>query len=246
MRAAVGPIETTTTMKVLAVIPARGGSKGIPRKNLASFLGRPLVTWSVEHALESETVDRTIVSTDDPEIAGVAEAAGAEVPFMRPAELAEDHVLDLPVFTHALAHLSAEGYRPDLVVHLRPTCPWRETGWIDEAVHRLADSDADALRSVSTPAAHPYRVFEIDPEGHLTAFVKHIDEPYLLRRQDHPPVYHYNCVLDVTRPRTIEGGSMTGDHMLPYVIPAARVVDIDSAYDLWAANRLFAHADEMP
>lgn len=229
-------------MEVLAIVPARGGSKGIPRKNLVPFRGMPLVAHSIHHAREATTVDRVIVSTDDAEIAEVAVRHGAEVPFLRPAELAGDQVLDLPVFQHVLERLAAEGYRPDLVVHLRPTTPVRQPAWIDEAVRALAaEPRADSIRSVSPPAAHPYRMFTIDGDGWLSPIMGHEHPtPYLLRRQDLPPVWHYNCVIDVTRPRTIfEQGSMTGAHILPYRMRAEDVVDIDSARDLEIARLLF-------
>lgn len=229
-------------MEVLAIIPARGGSKSIPRKNLAMINGKPLVALSVAHARGSKCITRTIVSTDDAEIAKAGEEAGAEVPFMRPKELAEDHVLDWPVFEHALRFLAEkEHYRPDMVVHLRPTVPYRKSEWIDEAVALLAKRpDADSLRSVSKPSQHPYRIFRIGPEGFLDPVMKHEHPtPFLLRRQDWPPMVHYNCVIDVTRPKTIlEQGSMTGNHILPYVMNADDVFDIDSKRDLDIARAL--------
>src|SRR5271166_79255 len=124
---------------ILAIIPARGGSKGIKRKNLVPFFGKPLFVHSIEHARAAERVTRVIVSTEDKEIAEVARAAGAEVPFMRPEILAGDTVLDLPVFAHVLKELrDREGYEPDLIVHLRPITPLRKHSWIDEAVDLLA------------------------------------------------------------------------------------------------------------
>lgn len=230
-------------MNVVAIIPARGGSKGIKRKNLVEFNGKPLVAHSIIHALESQLVNRVIVSTDDEEIASVAREYGAEVPFLRPKELAEDHVLDLPVFEHALKFLEeAEGDRPDLVVHLRPTTPYRKPAWIDEAVRLLADHpEADSVRSVSEPDKHPYRMFTIGPDGFLDPIMKHEHPvPYLLRRQDLPPVYYYNCVIDVTRPATIFGkNSMTGDRIFPYIMDPDEVIDIDSMRDLQIAQCLF-------
>src|SRR5689334_3014090 len=109
---------------VLAIVPARGGSKGIPRKNLREVAGHPLIAYSIAVALQSREIDRVIVSTDDREIADVARSYGADIPFLRPAELAMDETPDLPVFQHALRWLQREQrYRPDLVVHLRPTSP---------------------------------------------------------------------------------------------------------------------------
>jgi CMP-N,N'-diacetyllegionaminic acid synthase len=228
--------------RVLAIIPARGGSKGIPRKNLVQFRGEPLIVHSIRHALAARSVTRTIVSTDDDEIAAVARQAGAEVPFLRPAVLAEDHVLDLPVFAHVLDELHArEGYEPELVVHLRPTTPHRLSHWIDDAIAALsAEARADSLRSVSLVEQHPYRMFTIGEDGMLAPIMAQHPTPYLLRRQELPPVYYYNCVLDVTRPRTIrEQSSMTGRNMLAFTLPTEEVIDIDWPIDLRIAELLF-------
>lgn len=230
-------------MEVIAIIPARGGSKGIKRKNLIQFNGKPLVVHSIGHALEAALVNRVIVSTDDEEIRVVSLSYGAEVPFLRPAELAGDQVLDLPVFEHALRFLKEhEGYRPDLVVHLRPTTPHRKAAWIDDAVRLLAGNPAaDSVRSVSVPDKHPYRMFYINGDGYLVPIMKHEHSlPYLLRRQDLPPVYYYNCVIDVTRPETIFGmRSMTGDRISPYIMDPDQVIDIDTMRDLQIAESLF-------
>lgn len=230
-------------MSVVAIIPARGGSKGIKRKNLVLFNGKPLVAHSILHALASRRIDRVLVSTDDEEIRRVALECGAEVPFLRPKELAEDHVLDLPVFEHALKYLAeAENYHPEVVVHLRPTTPHRKPEWIDEAVHLLVHhAEADSVRSVSKPDSHPYRMFTINPEGYLDPIMKHMHPvPYLLRRQDLPDVYYYNCVIDVTRPSTIfDKHSMTGDRIFPYVMNPDEVIDIDSPRDLKVAECLY-------
>jgi CMP-N,N'-diacetyllegionaminic acid synthase len=231
---------------VLAIIPARGGSKGIPRKNLAPVAGKPLVVHSIEHALAAGCVDRVIVSTDDAEIAAVARAAGAEVPFLRPAGLSGDTVLDHPVFVHVLERLAqTEGYAPPLVLHLRPTTPYRRPGWIDSAAALLRDDPrADSVRSVSPPAQHPYRMFRLDAEGYLDPLYKHEHPmPYLLRRQDLPPMWYYNCVIDVTRPRTIlEKGSMTGERIRPYPMAAEDVVDVDGPRDLQLARLIMEPA----
>ena len=229
--------------QVLAVIPARGGSKGIMRKNLIPFSGKPLLAHSIFHALESQMVTRVLVSTDDDEIREVAKYYGAEVPFLRPKELAEDHVLDLPVFEHALDFLrKTENYQPELVVHLRPTAPYRKSEWIDDAIGLLqARPEADSVRSVSEPDKHPYRMFSIDQSGFLDPIMKHEHPiPYLLRRQDLPHFYYYNCVIDVTFPKTIFGKkSMTGDRILPFIMNPDDVIDIDSPRDLAIATHLF-------
>jgi CMP-N-acetylneuraminic acid synthetase len=222
-------------MNIVAIIPARGGSKGIKRKNLVEINGKPLVAYSIEHALGSTLIDKVVVSTDDAEIAEVSANYGAEIPVMRPAGLAEDHVLDLPVFEHMLGYLqNNEDYLADIVVHLRPTAPYRKVEWVDEAIQLLVSNPgADSVRSVSEPDQHPYRVFEIR-DGFLEPVMKHRHpEPYLLRRQDCPPMHFYNCVLDITRPGTIfNEHSMTGDRMLPFEMEGDEVIDIDTPLHL--------------
>ena len=147
----------SSTSGVLGLVPARGGSKGIPRKNLIPVGGLPLIAHTILAARKSRSLDRVIVSTDDDEIAEVAERFGAEVPFRRPPEFAEDLTPDLPVFLHALEWLDRhEGYKPDLIAHLRPTSPLRTAQHIDEAVSILRGRpDADSVRSVTVPSENP-------------------------------------------------------------------------------------------
>ena len=230
----------TSSSSVCAIVPARGGSKGIPRKNIYPILDKPLLVYSIEHALNCESIARVIVSTDDPEIAQVAKDNGAEVPFMRPDEIAGDQVLDLPVFIHGLNFLKEkENYNPEIIVHLRPTSPLRFPEQIDEAVQLIIDNpQADSVRSVSIPSQHPYRMFKINEDGFLKPLMNtEYKEPYLLRRQELPDVYWYNCVIDVTRRETIfDKNSMTGDYILPYVMDSKFVVDIDTPDDLIIAE----------
>ncbi|HLD26248.1 MAG TPA: acylneuraminate cytidylyltransferase family protein [Candidatus Andersenbacteria bacterium] len=232
-------------MHVLAIIPARGGSKGIPLKNLALVAGKPLVAHSIEHALAAKLVTRVIVSTDHEEIKQAAVAAGADVPFLRPTEISQDTSVDLELFQHALQWLREhESYEPDVVVQLRPTAPYRQPKWIDEAVQLLAGNRAaDSIRSVSEPRAHPYRIFRISPEGWLDPIMKHEHPaPHDLLRQQHPPMYHYNCVIDVTRPQTIfEKQSMTGTNIAPYIMNPDDVFDIDSPRDLELVRFFMEH-----
>ncbi|MAY01598.1 MAG: cytidyltransferase [Gammaproteobacteria bacterium] len=223
-------------MQVLGLILARGGSKGIPKKNLKKVGSRTLVSHSIYHALQSELINRVIVSTDDDEIAEEALIQGAEVPFLRPGDLATSETLDLPVVLHALNFLkSSESYVPDFIVHLRPTAPYRQKNWIDEAVKLLVDHpEAHSVRSVSHPSMHPYRMFDLDEDGYLHPLMaERHPEPYVLRRQDLPPVWFYNCVIDVTKPETLyKYSSMTGNKILPYMIPEDEVFDIDNQRDL--------------
>jgi CMP-N-acetylneuraminic acid synthetase len=226
-------------VEVLAIVPARGGSKGIPRKNLVTLLGQPLLWWSIRAALDSETVTRTIVSTDDDEIAMTAAAAGAEVPFMRPAELAGDTVVDLPVFEHALEMLlTSEGYRPDIVVQLRPTSPLRPPGMIDDGVGRVvADPEADSLRAVTPPANNPFKMWRIEDSVLVPLVDSGIHEQYNQPRQALPDTYWQTGTLDVIRASTItEKHSMTGDRILPMIIASELAVDIDDPVSLASAE----------
>lgn len=228
-------------MEVLAIVPARGGSKTLPGKNIAPFMGKPLIAWSVEAALASDRVTRTIVTTDDDAIAEAAVAAGAERPFVRPAELAEDHVRDLPVFEHALRWLrEEEGYVPDLVVQLRPTSPLRPEGLIDDAVERLAARpDADSLRAVCVPIASPYKMWRIE-DGLLAPLLDSgVPEQHDAPRQTLPEVYWQIGLIDVIRTATItELGSMSGRVIVPLVVDPAFDADIDDQQSLdWAVRR---------
>jgi len=221
-------------MSVISIIPARGGSKGIKGKNLKVINGKPMIVHSILDSLNNEMIDRTIVSTDSPEIAEIAKKYGAEVPFIRPAELAEDHVLDLPVFRHAIVELDL--CRDDILVHLRPTSPFRKNVWISTPIQKLLeDSSATSIRSVHLVSDHPYRMFKAE-DGILVPYDDRLDKPYELRRQEWPDLYYYNCVVDVTRVSTIiEHGSMVGDRILPYIIGEKDCFDIDTIDDF---NRL--------
>jgi CMP-N-acetylneuraminic acid synthetase len=225
-----------TTPEVLALIPARGGSKGIPRKNIRPFAGYPLISYSIAAALQAETVSRTIVSTDDPQIAEVANAFGAETPFLRPAELASDQSIDLPVFQHALNWLGEhEKYHPDIILHLHATSPVRPPGFIDRAVRLLVEHpEAECVRSVVSPGQNPYKMWQIDPlSGCIVALlsVEGIVEPYNTPRQLLPAVYLQTGHVNAIRPATILGGSMTGQVILPVIIEADYEVDLDTLAD---------------
>ena len=228
--------------EVLALIPARGGSKSIPRKNIRPFAGHPLIAYSVAAGLAAETVSRVLVSTDDEEIAEISRRYGAEAPFIRPAELARDDTPDLPVFQHALNWLAGyEGYHPDIIVQLRPTSPFRRVWHIDQAVLRLIERpEADAVRTVCVPFQNPFKMWRIEPDGFMKPLMNsEFNEPYNLPRQVLPEVYWQTGYVDATRIETIlEKKSMTGDRILPLVIGAEEWVDIDSPDDWRRAERL--------
>lgn len=225
--------------EVLAVIPARGGSKGIPRKNIRNFAGYPLIAWSIAAAKQSRSVTRVLVSTDDEEIAAVARQFGAEAPFLRPAELAQDASPDLPLFEHALNWLEEnEHYRPDVIVQLRPTSPIRPRACVDDAVKNLLDHrDADCVRGVVPAGQNPHKMWRIpQSDGPMTPLleVKGVPEPYNAPRQILPPVYWQTGHIDAIRTSTIwKKHSLTGDKVYPLLIDPRYTVDIDNLAD-WA------------
>ena len=229
-----------TAGRALGLILARGGSKGIPRKNLAPLRGLPLIAHTILNARRAASIERLIVTTDDDEIAAVAREFGAEVPFMRPADLAEDLTPDLPVFVHALTWLDEhERYRPELIAHLRPTSPLRTARHIDEAVSILCrHPDADSVRSVNEPTENPFKMWRMEA-GLLSPLLPLATprEPWNSPRQALPPVYWQNACIDIIRYRTImEAGSMSGSRIVPYDMTGQELVDIDSARDLRVAE----------
>jgi len=228
--------------EVLALIPARGGSKSIPRKNIQPFAGHPLIVYSIAAGLSAQTVTRLIVSTDDEEIADLSCQYGAEAPFLRPPEHAQDNTPDLPVFQHALEWLSDhEGYQPEIVVQLRPTSPFRRVWHIDQAVYHLLERpDADAVRTVCIPFQNPFKMWRIGADGLMQPLmtIEH-PEAYNLPRQVLPEVYWQTGYVDAAWTDTIlQKGSMTGDRILPLVIDSSEWIDIDSPDDWRRAERL--------
>ncbi len=225
--------------RILALIPARGGSKGIPRKNIKPFAGYPLIAWSIAAGLQANSVSRVIVSTDDEEIAAVAREYGAEVPFLRPAEFAQDRSPDLPTFEHALKWLEdIEGYKPDFVVQLRPTSPLRPRDMIDSAVKILVENpDADSVRGVVPAGQNPFKMWHFsgyDKPMKPLLEVEAIAEPYNAPRQILPSTYWQTGHIDAIRTTTItRKGSLTGSVVYPLVIDPRYTVDIDTPAD-WA------------
>jgi YrbI family 3-deoxy-D-manno-octulosonate 8-phosphate phosphatase len=223
--------------EVLAIIPARGGSKGIPRKNIRLLAGHPLIAYSIEIAKRSSSVTRVIVTTDDQEIASVAKSLGAEVPFLRPSELAQDDTRDLPVFQHALKWLKEnEGYQPKAVVQLRPTTPIRERNSVDQAVKILMENPlADSVRSVVIPDKNPFKMWQINPDGFMQPLIpiKDMAEAYNAPRQVLPSAYWHSGQVDVIRPETLlRKNSMSGEKILPIILDPMYSIDIDTL-DTW-------------
>ncbi len=230
--------------EVLALIPARGGSKGIPRKNIRDFAGAPLIAWSIAAALRAEAVTRVIVSTDDEEIAAVAREWGAETPFLRPVDLAQDDTTDYPVFSQALDWLAAhEDYHPDVVVQLRPTSPVRPFHCVDDAVSLLlAHPSADCVRGVVPSGQNPFKMWKVDPKsGRMLPLlqVEGVAEPYNAPRQSLPRTYWQTGHIDAIRASTIlEKGSLTGGEILPLMIDPRYTADIDTPADWERGERL--------
>ncbi len=230
--------------EVLAIIPARGGSKGLPRKNVRPLAGYPLIAYSIVAGLQAKTVTRTIVSTDDEEIAAVARDFGAEIPFMRPAEFAQDNTLDLPVFQHALGWLAQhEGYFPDVVVQLRPTSPLRPPSLVDDAVNLLlTDTEIDSVRGVVPSGQNPHKMWRVDAQsGRMRPLltVDGVPEAYNAPRQALPLTYWQTGHIDAIRPRVIvEQNSMSGMVIQGLMIDLRYTVDIDGLLDLQKAEWL--------
>lgn len=213
--------------QVVAIIPARGGSKGVPRKNVRELAGRPLLAWSIEDARESARVDRVFVSTEDAEIARVAGRFGAEV-IDRPAELARDETSSEAALLHALEAIEAGGGgEPALVVFLQATCPVRTGVDIDAAVARLESAGADSLLSVVPSHAFLWR--EQDGQG---VPVNH-DYRVRLRRQDLPPQYRESGSIYVFKPWVLKrGNNRLGGRIVLFPMPEEAGIDIDSEHDL--------------
>ncbi|WP_321504075.1 acylneuraminate cytidylyltransferase family protein [uncultured Methanoregula sp.] len=210
-----------------AVIPARGGSKGVPRKNIKLLKGFPLIAYSIAAAKLSKLTDRVIVSTESSEIAEIAQHYGAEVPFLRPAEYAQDRSPDIDFIRHAIDWFAKNETtaQPELFVHLRPTTPLRDPALIDEAIGKIVkNDDATALRSAHELAEPPQKMFAIE-NGYLAGFFPGDPRPeyYNLPRQVFPKAYHPNGYVDiirtgyVTRTNTLHGPRMIG-FVTPYTI----------------------------
>jgi len=225
---------------VLGLVPARSGSKGVPGKNVRALAGRSLLDYTARAARDSGVIDRLVLSTDSEEIAGAGRRAGLDVPFLRPASLAADETPMLPVITHALDTLAADGWAAEIVVLLQPTSPLRQPNHIRDAVDLLRETSADSVVSVIEVPRHlsPDYVMKID-DGVLKPFLA--EGARLTRRQDARPAYSRDGTVYVFWRRTIERfGSIYGDDCRPLVIDAAHSLSIDSPADWDAAERLLA------
>jgi N-acylneuraminate cytidylyltransferase len=228
---------------VVALIPARGGSKGVPRKNIRPLAGKPLIAYSIEAARASRLIARVVVSTDDAEIADVARRYGADVPFMRPAELARDDSPEWLTWRHAVLSLAAEGGRPvDAFVCVSPTSPLRAVEDIDACVRALLASDADMVMTVRPSERNPYfNMVVLDAEGYARLVIRPDRPTY--RRQDAPPVYDITTVAYAFRPEfVLRSASELEGRVKAVVVPAERAVDIDTELDFSFAEFLLTRS----
>jgi CMP-N-acetylneuraminic acid synthetase len=229
-------------VNILGLIPARGGSKAIPRKNIIPLAGKPLLAYTCEAATTSQVLTRIILNTDDREIADIGLEFGVEVPFLRPLHLAADDTPIFPVIKHTLEWLADnQVFQTEIVVLLQPTSPLRKPSHIDSAVDLLINSDADNVVTVQAVPHNfnPISLMRLDDQGYLQPF---IEGDMILRRQDKPRVYARNgpAVLAV-RSSVIDSGRLYGDRVLPLEMNPIESIDIDDVYDLNMAEALIHH-----
>ena len=238
-------------MKVLGIITARGGSKGIPGKNLKLLAGKPLLAYTVASARTSRALDKVILSTEDEAIAAAGRDLGCDVPFIRPAALSQDNTPHLPIIQHAVTWMRERaGYAPDAVMVLQPTSPLRTAADIDSAVALLESSGADSVLSVSEvpPHAHPMRTLRLDATGRAVLFAT--GQPVrkrINRRQDLPEAWVMNGAIYACRTHLLFAAepSLYGDHVVAYRMPAERSISIDDLNDWAEAERALQHPSTL-
>lgn len=218
------------------MIPARGGSKSVSRKNVKDFLGKPLLAWTIEVALESGVFERVILSTDDEAIGKIGQAYGAEVPFLRPQELAEDSSLTAPVIRHGIEWLERhENWVPDFVLVLEPTSPGRRSYHIRESGSLLLESGADSLASVSELPHHynPDKVLKVHSDGTITGIDGTHVRDMVHRRQELPTYYAFNGIIFACKTAVVLANQTTlwGDKIVAYLVDQKYNLDIDSPND---------------
>ena len=229
-------------MRVLGLIPARGGSKGVPRKNIRLLNGKPLLAYTAEAARQAKTLSRTILSTEDEEIAGIGKFYGLDVPFMRPLELAQDTTPSLEVVRHTLLTLKDAGENFDAVCLLQPTNPLRRAEDIDACVGLFIESNADSVISV-LPVPHEYNprwVFWQNGEGRMSLSTG--DTEIIPRRQDLPPAFHRDGSVYVSRSEIIiDRQSLYGEKILGYEMLPEFSANIDTEEDWMAVEKRIRH-----
>ena len=218
--------------KVLALIPARGGSKGIPHKNIIDLCGRPLIEYSISAARSSKYIDRVIVSTDDAEIAKVSVESGADVPFLRPAELAGDNSRTVDAVLHAVNLLKAQGEEYHILVLLQPTQPLRTSEDVDKAIEKFIESNCQDLVSVSPVDDNPLLIRSIENDK----LIPLINASSTCRRQDMPAYYRVNGCIYINLIDELNESTSFNDNRIPFVMSREHSVDIDEMKDLHIAE----------
>jgi len=224
---------------ILGLIPARGGSKGLSRKNIKPLLGKPLIVWTIKQAFASKYIDRVVVSTDDKEIAEISKKYGAEVPFMRPKELAEDNAKGIDVVLHAIDWLRENDKQKqyDLIILLQPTSPLRITDDIDKTIELLFLKKAKAIVSVCEVDHHPLWANTLPEDGCMKDFIR--KEIMNKNRQELPVYYRLNGAIYSAYCNYIkERKSFFGKETFAYIMPKNRSVDIDNEIDFELAEIL--------
>jgi len=231
---------------VLALITARGGSKGLPKKNVLPLAGKPVIAWTISAALQSPSISRIVVSTDDEEIAQVSREWGAEVLFMRPSELAQDDSPHMSVILHAIRWLEAhQEVRPEYVMLLQPTSPLRTTEDIEVAIQLALKKIADSVVSVSLTHHHPYLTKKIAEDGTMADFMGSTQAD--LRRQVLPPAYILNGAIYLTRREVLlNEQTFHPDRTFPYVMPPERSLEIDDPWDFHLVNLILENQNGSP
>jgi len=228
-------------MFIAAVIPARGGNKSLPKKNIRELASKPLIQYSIEYAQNCDLIDYTFVSSDCPETISIAKSLGVEVPFARPAEYAEDDTRDYPFMRHALDALEQHlGHEIDYFALLRPTSPLRPEGLIEKAFAMMEeDVDATSVRTVAETDQHPYRQFTVQSKYLCSPFEGQIyeHEPYNVPRQLLPNFYYQTGDLELVRGSTLLSGSVSGQRIRGLIIDKKDVIDIDEIEDFDRAKR---------
>jgi CMP-N-acetylneuraminic acid synthetase len=234
-------------VKILGIIPARGGSKGVPRKNVRMLAGKPLIVYTIDAAKGSRLLKRLLVSTDDPEISRIARSFDCQV-IERPAELAQDTTPMLSVIQHALRFLDErERYHPDITVILQPTAPLRTSKHIDQALRLLENPEIDSVVSVSLVPGHynPHWQFIIQ-DGELRLFTGQSFGQIIMRRQDLPATYTRNGAIYAFKTALLmEHKTIYGNHCHAYIMPPEDSINIDSEQDFWQAERLVLERTEV-
>ena len=221
---------------ILGLIPARGGSKAIPKKNIAVVAHKPLIAWTVEEAIESDSLDRLVISTDDLETADIGKKLGAEVPFLRPAELATDTSTSMDVILHTVRWLDDnENYRPDYVLLLQPTSPLRTATDIRTSIELLLAKRGDSIVSVCETRHHPLWMTSVNEQGRLMELYPRSAAP--TRRQDLPVAFALNGAIYLAlRNFLLSERTFISDRTYAYVMPENRSLDIDTPWDLYLAD----------